>query len=164
MTPLIVIDVQDRFINDLDFEKPLLVAQVVKAVRKARKENRHIFLVQYRGHGPTNRSVKKAVANYDKVHIVTKYADNGGLEVWDALQSKKVRHKTLTVCGVNLGACVASTVNDLVYRGYKCRLVKEATVNTWDAYAPMAKTYFSLNKGTARQIHPSIKLTSVRYA
>lgn len=162
--PLIVIDVQLEFIRHMRGKKRLL-AQVIKTVRKARKENRHVFLVQYTGSGPTHRSIRKSLANYDKVHVVIKRYDNGGPEIYDALYTQGISGKTLTVCGVNLSACVARTVNDLVYRGYKCRLVKEATVNSWEKYTPLSRKYFAQTvEGTYGYLEESVQVTSVCYA
>jgi nicotinamidase-related amidase len=133
-SPLVVIDVQDSFIDSLRADKELYLDHVCKAVKKARSEERLVVLVQYQGEGPTNARVRKVLAGYKHRTIVYKRRNGGATEVHNRLQKLLPGAKRLTVCGVNLDCCVLETVQGLIWKGYACRIVRKATCNTWMGY------------------------------
>jgi nicotinamidase-related amidase len=133
-SPLVVIDVQDAFIDSLRDDKELYLDHVCKEVRKARSQNRLVILVQYRGEGPTNTRIRKALAGYPNRTIVYKRHNGGATEVHNRLQKLLPKAKRLAVCGVNLDCCVLETVQGLIWKGYTCRIILKATCNTWMGY------------------------------
>lgn len=136
-SPLVVIDIQDVFINQLGEGKAELLRHVTKAMQKARREKRHVVLVQYHREGPLNVGLHVALKGYSNWSKVIKKRDDGSKEIHTHLSKKFSGVKTLTVCGVNLDCCVLETVAGLLELGYKCRIVKEATCNTYhDGYLP----------------------------
>lgn len=106
-TALVIIDMQPEFIASYD-----VIDSVVRQVKKAKAKRHHIVLVEYRGSGKTHRSIRDAIGRYVH-HRVLKNFDNGGPNVVNLFDSEDIEVNRIRACGVNIGACVAETVNHI---------------------------------------------------
>ena len=112
---LIIIDMQYEFDAAED-----VVGPVCDAVRQAKNEGRQIVLVEYKcwNHFPnaetcgcrTYYEITSLLEGYTNLVVVTKANDGGGREIIDAVS---VFPSDVDVCGVNIGACVRETVEQL---------------------------------------------------
>jgi len=111
---LIIIDMQYEFDAAED-----VVGPVCEAVKLAMAENRQIVLVEYKCWGHVNAEtcgcltygeITSLLEGYPNLVVVTKANDGGGQEIVDAVSEFP---SDVDVCGVNIGACVRETVEQL---------------------------------------------------
>lgn len=140
---LVVVDMQKEYPAS-----ELVVNQVVKEVRKARRKGEWIMLVEYDESGRTMYRITRELKGYNKVKKVTKVVDNGAyailwgltipykatLSSWKSLNKptppRRISH--IKVCGVNTNACVISTVEGLRYLDCKITVLSKACANIFD--------------------------------
>lgn len=158
MYTLLVIDMQNGFLHDFKYkeEKKKVIQGCKRAVMKAIADGAEILDVNYRGYyGPTIPEIRNLWKVYNKyfktkVKKVMKSQDGGGDEVMDATDNDPLNGEFIA-CGVNAGACVRSTVLDLVHEyGKTVYVIGDAVANCWggcdsdleyyDAYGML--TYF----------------------
>lgn len=132
--PLVVIDVQDDFLVPLQSDTDKYLDQVVKAVRRARRIRRHIILLQYASSGSTNQRVRAELKGYDQYTIVYKRKNGGAAPLTTKLKQILPAARTLLICGINLEYCVRDTVHGLVWRDYRCHILRKATCNAFKGY------------------------------
>lgn len=167
-SPLVVIDVQDVFLNNLH-NKEVYIDHVCDVVEKAKAQERLVMLVQYQGEGPTNIRVRKALAGYPHRTTVYKKHNGGAVEILNRLERLQPGTKSLTICGINLDCCVLETVQGLVWRGYICRIVREATCNSWIGFYEPADDDFTRRVWATSghllqpEVAKNVKLTDIRY-
>jgi len=119
MDCLVVIDMQVNFeAANLHW----LVKKVVAKVKKYRKSNQPILLVQYVNCvGPLGDyvgDIVEALNGYENVYYIDKKYDDGGREIDSFLRKKKLKSqiKRFEVCGVNTDACVLETLISMYSR------------------------------------------------
>lgn len=131
-TPLlIVIDVQEEFNAATD-----VVLPVVREILRFSRMGWPIFFVEYKGFGPSHKSLYTAVG--DSVHyIVTKSFDDGSEEVAEAMKKKNIEADSIVLCGVNTCYCVKSTISGLIKKlDYSPRIELYADVLSCEWHSP----------------------------
>jgi nicotinamidase-related amidase len=127
---LVIIDMQPEFC----YAAKSIIPQVVKAIEKAKKEQKEILLIEYAykdsSHTRTYREILQTVSTYKNKKVVYKYSDDGSKEIMQILEKRKV---IIDVCGVNLGACVRSTVKGLLRNTniQRINILKKAVNDEW---------------------------------
>lgn len=132
---LIIIDMQYEFDTA---EK--VVDPVCDAVRQAKAEGRQIVVVEYKcwGHWPneqecacrTYTQITSLLEGYENLIFVTKEYDGGGREIKEAVIDFP---SIVDVCGVNIGACVRDTVEQLARLAPDSEFILlEKACNGWD--------------------------------
>jgi len=111
MKCLLVIDMQWGF----DTSRPKWLRDRVKRKIAEYKDNGDlIVLVEYEGYRRTAPSVRKVAEGYENTYVVIKDCDDGSYEVKeDIIDHFGKKIEVVEVCGVNLNACVRSTVKGL---------------------------------------------------
>ena len=140
MYTLLVIDMQrgflERFSNEEEKEK--VVDNCRRVVVKAIADGAEIIDVNYREpnygtYGPTIPEIRNLWERYSKmfkrnVKKIIKDHDGGGFPI---IQSEP-QHKIFYACGINLGACVAETVDELRHNyDQEVYIIEEAVANCW---------------------------------
>ena len=135
---LFVIDMQDKFLQDIAclHSRWSFVGSVAKVVRRANDLEMPIVFVEYVGHGKTTPALQEAARG--QFQVIKKKLDNGSDDILSFLEEEEgidletsSSYPTLTFCGVNSDACVKETVAGVIRQGFTCRIVQEATANTW---------------------------------
>jgi nicotinamidase-related amidase len=117
-----------------------VVNAVANEVKRARKRNEWVMLVEYKGDGRTLTRITLHLRGYRKVVKVTKEHDDGSPVIFDRIFGHRwsvennldvahisnIRH--LRVCGVNSSACVMKTVHGL-RRFVKTTVLSKACAN-----------------------------------
>ena len=112
MKCLVIIDMQRHF----RAARPLwLIRNIVVKVKKYIERNEPIIILEYEGDGPTVRQILKAVKMYKNCFITEKYGDDGGKELSEVIDKQDLNISEFEVCGVNLDACVVSTVTTMAW-------------------------------------------------
>ena len=106
---LVVVDMQPEFKAAMDEQTQI---NVVNEIKKAKRRNDLIIILEYRGGGSTVRRIRKAILNYDKVIYAEKDEDDGSSYIRKHLIGKKL----VRICGVNTDYCVADTAAGIAYR------------------------------------------------
>jgi nicotinamidase-related amidase len=73
---LVLVDLQTEFAAAKDIT---LITKVCDLIKDAISNNRYIFLLEYRSHGPTLSPLKKLLKRYPKLEIVKKFNDSGAV-------------------------------------------------------------------------------------
>ena len=110
---LIVIDMQTHFCESYNDR---IVRECINEIRRAKRLNLPIFLVEYVGCGQTDSRLKQEANGHKLLHRVTKYDDDGSYEIEKRFKLKKYAFNSVRVCGVNAPYCVAETVEGLQRR------------------------------------------------
>lgn len=109
---LVVVDMQGHFASA---KNDYTIRNVITSIKKAKKDNAVIIVLEYFGCGPTLSRIKKHLNGYDKVTYAMKSSDGGGEEVIDKMHFKNIDFiQNIRVCGVNISFCVSETVRELV--------------------------------------------------
>lgn len=106
--PLVVVDAQDVFIHDRAWRN------IISLVEKAKKQRRHIFLVEFFRNGPTKRSIMKSLYGYPKWHRSIKTQYDGSKEIMSFMNHLEVSCRSFAVCGYLLNCCVRATACGLL--------------------------------------------------
>lgn len=131
MMPLVVVDVQDAFIDDMCRFRKSYITRVVHHLRRARYQRRPIVLIEYAGQGPSSDEVRDALANYPRMTKRRKRRDDGSKQVIEALEELGAIQNQVQLCGVNWTACVADTAQGLLRRDFNIEIIRSATRDTW---------------------------------
>lgn len=142
---LIVIDIQNCFVNHSDPAYSCVIKNIIKEVKAAIQRQDYIIFVEYlitntgisekiiyrdksNDQYPTLPELTTLVVGYDKVIYVFKRSTDGGSEVVQTLREKEIPHEVLRVCGAYTGACVSETVQTLSIKlkNSEIKLVKNA--------------------------------------
>lgn len=81
-----------------------------------------IVVLEYEGCGPTDARIDAALAGYDNFRRLTKPRDDGSAEVLKGCRSLDFAPDLFRICGVNINACVQSTVRGLMEKSPAVRL------------------------------------------
>jgi nicotinamidase-related amidase len=108
MKCLVIIDMQPSTFSAARPE--WLIDNIAKKAQEYVDNNKPIIIVEYFNDGPTVKEIMKAVEGYDKVHFLTKKQNDGGVEIKNLIEKTSYNISNFEVCGVNLDACVLSTV------------------------------------------------------
>lgn len=100
-----------------------VLANQVKSIAAAKEAGIPIVFLEYENYGPTSKTLKDAIGDYDKSKYFLKNTD-GMFSSWnnhvdkldDYLESQKV--KTLIITGANGGACVESSISGALKENY----------------------------------------------
>ena len=117
-TALVIIDMQNSFTTSKD---TTTTKNVLIQIKKAKKDNVPILVLEYVGHGETKFKIKRSLKKYEKVYYVKKVNDNGSVELMLCVCKHKINVQRFIVCGVNISFCVAGTTSGLVEK-YKKRI------------------------------------------
>lgn len=124
---LIIVDMQHFFETA---RNDWTIRNVIELIKKAKQDNVPIIVLEYVDPdeeyeiGETMPRLKKHLDDYNLTRYVLKYNDDGGNKVIECLEQNGWEDiVSLTVCGVNIQACVAETVDTLI-RSYD----KEVTI------------------------------------
>lgn len=150
MPVLTIVDMQNRFISNLDTASlDELITNVCTLVRTFRSHNLPIIALQYvTSHGfdlydPVDRAqyqdfawthprILEELKGYDKFHVKWKSQDSGAIQVKNVLKKNNYDDKII-MCGVNACACVMDTWFNLKEKYKKeVYVVTEATRNCLD--------------------------------
>jgi nicotinamidase-related amidase len=105
---LVIIDMQEEFIETAQHA----LTGVFQAIRRAKANKSPILVVEYKSCGNTLPEIRRALKGYSRVRTVTKFDDDGSEEISQSLRRNRFSRK-LRICGVNLDACVRSTIEGI---------------------------------------------------
>lgn len=146
MPTLAIIDMQENFPAS---RNKTTVQAVCREIGYARKRKDGILIVEYRvqkgkrlfnSDGRTHPDILKALGKYKRWYYVYKCDNDGSDEIAFACQKYRFDHSHFKICGVNLGACVLSTVKGLsnIYGeiGTIIEVIKDACNSTrpWEEF------------------------------
>jgi nicotinamidase-related amidase len=111
-TALVIVDMQEDF-ETAHHEST--VRNVIKAIKLAKQVHMPIVVLEYEYMGRTLKRIRKYLDDYEGTIYQTKGDDDGSYEVIKALRHNGFDDvHSLVVCGVNINACVSSTIRNLV--------------------------------------------------
>ena len=126
---LVIIDMQAYFKTALHKGT---IRNCITQIRKAIKEEISILVLEYEDLddedriGDTLPKLKKHLDPYCETHYIKKHQDDGGHDIINYIEDEGIGLiQKFRVCGVNITACVASTVDTLI--------------NEWDAEIEIIK-------------------------
>lgn len=105
-TVLVVIDMQPRF-EAAECNKT--ASAIIALINEAKLAGSLIVILEYESHGSTRPDIMEAVESYHNYKVTTKNTDGGGKEVQEFVNGQT----RAALCGVNYGACVFHTANEL---------------------------------------------------
>lgn len=125
---LVVIDMQsDEFPAARD---ETTITNVEREIINAISSDWGIIIVEFDPDeaGKTNPRLMKLVEKYSRVVVISKSADDGSKEIFEAIIDNGFWPENLRVCGCNSDACILETVDKYVELVPNCRiqLVKRA--------------------------------------
>lgn len=139
---LVVIDMQDRFVNRGNAKYAECIDGVARQIVNAKRRNDHIIIVEFDDKmankttfskvgskdWPTVGSINRLLQNYSKRHYVFKKTQDGGAEVLKTLRDKRIALGNIRVAGVYASYCVEQTVQTLAttLKNSKINLIKDA--------------------------------------
>lgn len=107
---LVIIDMQSLFINEDEIE---IIPNIILLIQHAMGKKWAIIVVENDGSGDTDEEITQTLQGYPHKETVTKYENNGGLEVIQCVQSHPTWSIHLIVCGIYGDECVSETVAGL---------------------------------------------------
>jgi nicotinamidase-related amidase len=125
-TALLIVDMQHEFYTA---RHKGTIKTCITEIRRAIKAELPIIVLEYDGCGETLPELKKHLDKYKRTKYVEKCEDGGGHEVMNALQDEKWVIENFIVCGVNINACVARTIAQLVTRYIRKAFVVKRACN-----------------------------------
>ena len=121
---LLIIDMQIHF--DTAHKKET-IANCIDLIKMAIMDKLPIIVLEYEYNGRTLEALREYLDLYPNVFYQTKDEDDGADRVVDLVEEEGLEIDEFIVCGVNLGACVASTVRTLSQEyNYKIDLIQKA--------------------------------------
>lgn len=103
---------------------------VLREVKRAKKNNSGIVVLEFSGCGETCEQIAHALRNYGRKVYATKAMDDGSKAFLKAAKKVKFPTKNVTVVGVNRGYCVLSTVSGLMH-SKNVHIIKVIMDATW---------------------------------
>lgn len=105
------------------------VRSSINQINRARRNNWPIYVLEYSGCGKTIKPIKEALKDYKLAHFTRKEINDGAHRVVAVQKRYKLPGiSEVTICGINLGACVADTVYGLFQRS---RFSGSLTYDSW---------------------------------
>jgi len=122
---LVIIDMQPQFASARDQHT---VANCQRLIRSFKQAHKRIIAVELESYGDTHEEINALLTGYTNFQRLMKGWDDGSAELLQLLKSPCYH---LTICGVNLAACVAKTVKGLLELGFaKIDVVSDACNDT----------------------------------
>lgn len=122
---LVVVDMQATFdaANDLR-----TINAVAREIAKAKQARQWIIFLEYDGDGDTHPCLTNFVNGYANYTYESKTIDDGSGVVQSVCEDLDLKPESFVVCGVNIQACVLSTVRGLTdaFPTTPIRVVKDA--------------------------------------
>lgn len=147
---LLVVDMQPRFCA-ADGES--VVKAVVRQIRKFRRDDRPIIIVEFPERGPTHWRIIRELSRYMKYRMVLKeHKADGSFECLPML--KEFGITDLDVVGVNTTQCVYETVAGLMRRlpDLRIRVICDGCNDASDGYGKDAKAFKMFPKSTQLEL------------
>jgi len=110
MSTLIIIDMQPEFGAS---QNPIVLRNVYREIRAAKKRNAGILVVEFVGVGKTDKRIMDKLHGYGRWRTIRKRNCDGSDEILRALWRFRFNKESLRITGVNTDQCVAQTVNSL---------------------------------------------------
>lgn len=131
---VLVIDMQESFLNELDSEeREEEIPYQIEVLNAAKRNNIPIFVIEYAGMGSTITELMDVISDSDYT-IVTKPTNNGFRNTnLDELLTERGIH-SLTLMGVFASACVYATANGALQNGYEIITSTEVIADSDSAY------------------------------
>ncbi|MFA5887470.1 MAG: isochorismatase family cysteine hydrolase [Candidatus Nanoarchaeia archaeon] len=132
---VLVIDMQESFLNELDpEEKEEEIPYQIEVLNAAKRNNIPIFVIEYEGMGSTIDELMNVISTSD-YEIVTKPGNNGFRRTnLDELLKEKGIH-SLTLMGVFASACVYATAGGALQSGYEILTSTEVIADSDSTYS-----------------------------
>lgn len=110
-TTLCVVDMQPSFGTFRHCKEA-----VEHEIKLAKRRNDGIIFLEYYNYGKTIPELTDLAKfnGYNRIGSIWKHRDGGGQEVVKAARKYGFTTERIRVCGVNRGACVSSTIEDLL--------------------------------------------------
>ena len=108
---LLIIDLQDEFIDMKLDSYQMFIAQVVTCIKQYKKLKKPILLVDYYDSGETVPEITKAIGTYERCYPILKDDEDGSWQIAHVVE--KLKLNKLHISGVNGCACVLETVQGL---------------------------------------------------
>lgn len=124
---LCVIDMQPSFSTSQD---PATMQACLDLISKAIEDGAYIIVAQYTGYGKTDKRITDLVSNYRHAGYCWANQDNKAESIMRLLQRNNAQTTDYHVCGVNLEACVYSTVYHLKHAYRKKIVLREDACNS----------------------------------
>ena len=112
MKCLVIIDMQ--WIFDAAREN-WLILNIVDKIKKYIERNEPIIILEYVDDGETISKILDIVRGYENCFISEKMGDDGSEEINNIIHEQDLNVSEFEVCGVNLDACVVSTVTTMAW-------------------------------------------------
>ena len=138
---LAVIDMQDKFFGDLSSTTLFMtINNVVKEIRKAKKNSSIIAILEYINCGETHPAILREVEGYDLCYFVRKGKCDGSKHMIEKLRGRCRLFSKITsvsLCGIFLNQCVYQTLLGLIDRKkkWKVSILKRASTIGWSKRA-----------------------------
>lgn len=138
---MVVVDVQDSFVDEMDELRHPYVSHVTRLIRQAIYRQRVVVALEYRGEGPSSPEIRRTLREYRKSIFMKKATDDGSSAVVRALGMFDINSKWVSICGVNATCCVEATVLGMVKRGINVRVIREAVCDVWKPKGRPERSY-----------------------
>ncbi len=112
MKCLVIIDMQWYFTAA---RESWLILNIVNKVKEYIERNEPIIILEYESDGDTVPEILDVVRGYENHFISEKISDDGANEVSSIIREQDLNILEFEVCGVNLDACVVSTVTTMAW-------------------------------------------------
>jgi hypothetical protein len=118
---LVINDMQGGFPASSD---ALTLFAIEEQIRLAKARNLGILVVEYDAHemGETHEQLMRHLREYAKAIVVSKSADDGSAEIFEAVIDNGFWPENFIFCGVNSDSCVMKTIQGLIARVPACRI------------------------------------------
>lgn len=110
MPVLVVVDMQPRF-EASNCEQTINACATL--IKRFRRKNWPIIILEYIGNGQSHQCLLDLIKGYRLGVVSEKNFDDGSSVIYDVCDTKQFDTDEFHVCGVNLGACVRSTISGM---------------------------------------------------
>ena len=108
---LCIIDMQPYF--DASNE-PWLLNNVLAEIKKAKKNNDYIIVLEYDGCGETHPDIVQACDGYSRYYHEVKSSQSGALNILSIMQQNGITADHFIIVGVETESCILETVEGIV--------------------------------------------------
>lgn len=131
MPTLCVIDMQPKFYSSRHCLK-----EVLKQIEISKANKEGIVVIEYGGHGPSHKAIKRALKDYPLTTTTIKEDDGGSQEFLTTAEKSGFSLDVVIAVGVNRGYCVYETVRGILENGTPVQVIENAT---WASEDPDAE-------------------------
>lgn len=132
---LVIIDMQSGFMNKDEYD---IVPAICTLIRHAKYNNWGIVVVEFGGHGETDKKICELLIGYSHYKTVYKEYCDGSSEVLEVINLLPRWSLDIVICGIYGPECVAATVDGLLSNS----IVSEVDVvedAVYPAYCPYVR-------------------------